>query len=175
VTNSVTVSYSSNPDPMLSHFFRQERAALFRNIGQRDVETLDPDCSANFLNPTLRRRRRLNSRRFETLEDAINFLVTNLDADDFETIADECRDAAMDTQRTSAGFDSPRLYRLRAIQELGRRQAIRSLLSIYTDRQFPPDTDAFTLGGHDKELGHIHIDFVRDETSWQLKEIWICR
>ena len=46
---------------------------------------------------------------------------------------------------------------------------------LYADRHFPSTASTFKLGGHASELGHIHIDFVRDAEGWRLKDIWNCR
>lgn len=45
----------------------------------------------------------------------------------------------------------------------------------YQDRKFPTKGGRYTLGGHAKELGHIHIDFVKSEQGWALDNIWECR
>lgn len=50
-----------------------------------------------------------------------------------------------------------------------------SLAKLYADRRFPSEIDAYKLGGHASELGHIHIDFVRHGNEWKLKDIWNCR
>lgn len=50
-----------------------------------------------------------------------------------------------------------------------------SFAKLYADRRFPATADTFQLGGHGSELGHIHIDFVRQDNAWRLKDIWNCR
>jgi hypothetical protein len=49
------------------------------------------------------------------------------------------------------------------------------LPTLYAGRSFPGEGDEFKLGGHDKELGHIHIDFVRNGDGWEINNIWMCR
>jgi hypothetical protein len=112
---------------------------------------------------------------FTQLSDALEFLAANLDAGDADAIADQCADAALDSSRQAAGLPPPRDYRLAAIHELARHHHIRSLRSMYVGRQFPNEAAGFKLGGHGAELGHVHVDFVRTEKAWRLKEIWICR
>ena len=46
---------------------------------------------------------------------------------------------------------------------------------LYAKRQFPEAATTFKLGGHQSELGHIHIDFIREGAAWKLKDIWNCR
>lgn len=45
----------------------------------------------------------------------------------------------------------------------------------YTKIHFPPGEVQFKLGGHMKELGCIHMDFVKIEQGWMLDAIWRCR
>jgi len=35
------------------------------------------------------------------------------------------------------------------------------------------DVTEFKVGGQNE--GHIHIDFIKADGSWRLKEIWLCR
>jgi hypothetical protein len=45
----------------------------------------------------------------------------------------------------------------------------------YEGKRFPADETRYTLGGHMKELGCIHIDFIKKEQGWVLDSIWECR
>jgi hypothetical protein len=45
----------------------------------------------------------------------------------------------------------------------------------YQDWTVPEDSRTFTLGGHDKELGHIHINFSKRANGWVLNEISACK
>lgn len=49
------------------------------------------------------------------------------------------------------------------------------LARIFADLEFPEVGDSYKLGGHDKELGHIHIDFEKHRGMWELSKIWECR
>ena len=53
-------------------------------------------------------------------------------------------------------------------------QAI-DLRARYKGKHFPTNETRFTLGGHLKELGCVHIDFEKTERGWVLDEIWQCR
>lgn len=55
------------------------------------------------------------------------------------------------------------------------RKRAGALGKLYADRKFPTDSDTFKLGGHASELGHVHIDFIREKSGWRLKDIWNCR
>jgi len=112
---------------------------------------------------------------FISLPDAVDFLVDNLDKADIDAIANECTDSQHDSALRLASLPPRRDYRVRAIQALAARHADQSLRTLYQGREFPHDRPVFKLGGHAQELGHLHIDFTRSETGWQLKEIWICR
>lgn len=45
----------------------------------------------------------------------------------------------------------------------------------YKGMHFPSNETRFTLGGHMKELGCIHIDFARQEQGWVLESVWECK
>jgi hypothetical protein len=79
--------------------------------------------------------------------------------------------AIMPSSSTTVLSQQPAVF-----EQLAReRQRTGDLSKLYKDREFPAGKDTFKLGGHDKELGHIHIDFIRDGDSWKLKDIWQCR
>ena len=85
---------------------------------------------------------------FSSLADAVAFIVTCLDNDDHEKLAAAC------------------------IKPLEDHPSIPDL---YAGKQFPESETQFKLGGHAKELGHIHVDFVRNDDGWAIEEIWQCR
>lgn len=98
---------------------------------------------------------------FIELSAAIDFIAGTLESGDHRTLADAC---------LTEGPDS-----LRAIELLARFHAEKGLRSLYAGKAFPPKETRFKLGGHGRELGHLHIDFVRTGFSWQLANIWQCR
>ncbi len=55
------------------------------------------------------------------------------------------------------------------------RHRATGLRALYAGRSFPQEGRHLTLGGHDAELGHLHIDFSRTREGWVLDEIWMCR
>jgi hypothetical protein len=108
---------------------------------------------------------------FTDLDAAIEFAARALDARDCGIVADAC----VADQPDAVGLPTRREYRVRAIESLAARHAASSLRSRYAGRTFPANEATFELGGHESELGHVHVDFVRGEDGWQFKEIWICR
>jgi hypothetical protein len=46
---------------------------------------------------------------------------------------------------------------------------------LYADWQFPIGGQEFKLGGHGRELGHIHIDFIKGLAGWEIQRVWMCR
>jgi len=58
------------------------------------------------------------------------------------------------------------------LKEIHHAQALHLL---YQGKDFPAGADSFKLGGHAKELGHMHIDFKKENGVWWLQEIWQCR
>lgn len=58
---------------------------------------------------------------------------------------------------------------------LKERERTGPFTKLYANRQFPEAATTFKLGGHASELGHIHIDFIREGAAWKLKDVWNCR
>lgn len=54
------------------------------------------------------------------------------------------------------------------------KRAGGSFQNLYAQREFPKDAGEFKLGGHESELGNVHIDFVKQADGWRLKDIWVC-
>lgn len=61
------------------------------------------------------------------------------------------------------------------LNQLTNSRGNRRLSTIFKDRSFPKNAETLKLGGHDKELGHVHIDFLKIQNEWVLKDIWSCR
>jgi hypothetical protein len=112
-----------------------------------------------------------SSPSFKDLKGAVEFIAIALETRHYEAVADAC----VDERPRPSGLPSARDYRLSAIEALASRHTGASLRSLYGRREFPDQATTFKLGGHDRELGHVHMDFVRAEVGWQLKEIWVCR
>ncbi len=102
--------------------------------------------------------------RFHRLADFLTWADKKLTADDYETLITAQADAK-DTPST----------KLASIKKLDADLGEAKLAKVFVGRDFPKDASTFKLGGHDKELGHCHIDFVKDGVSWQITRIWQCR
>lgn len=101
---------------------------------------------------------------FATLPEFVIWLDGRLEADDYAGIVAAQTDT-MSPKESSLGY----------AKALDERTKEGSLAKLYEGRQFPNDKDTLKLGGHDQELGHIHIDLVRAGDTWKLARIWVCR
>ena len=114
--------------------------------------------------------------QFRELHSAVGFLATMLEHRRFGELADACLQATdLDDAMLQGSLQSKRNYRLRAISALAEKHAAADLRNVYAGHEFPTSESQFKLGGHDAELGHVHIDFQRTSGRWVLREIWICR
>ena len=87
--------------------------------------------------------------KFDTLEKFLSWADAKLASDDYEALS-SAQIANKDAKDT----------RLRYIKKLDDDFSGGSLSKIFKDRVFPADKNQMKLGGHNKELGHYHIDLV---------------
>ena len=99
-------------------------------------------------------------RTFSDLAEAVRFLDTVIAETDYDALAQACHE------------ELPPEWVLERLRE---RSQDTPLPDLYADREFPQDGRSFKLGGHGRELGHIHIDFIKSETGCELQRIWMCR
>jgi hypothetical protein len=99
-------------------------------------------------------------RAFGNLAGAVRFLAKVISKNDYGTLAAACRE------------ELPPEWVLDKLRE--RHESI-PLPELYAGREFPKDAKRFKLGGHAKELGYIHIDFVKSKVGWEFEKIWMCR
>ncbi|MDB5307123.1 MAG: hypothetical protein JWO38_1325 [Gemmataceae bacterium] len=99
-------------------------------------------------------------RIFTRLAEATHFLAQAVETKNNEALASASRTALPPSW---------------VIDRLRERNDATPLVELYAGREFPLDQDEFKLGGHAKELGHIHIDFVRSAGGWEVEQIWMCR
>jgi hypothetical protein len=97
---------------------------------------------------------------FSDLASAVKFLAEVVSGKDYDTLARACREPL------------PQDW---VLERLRQRHESTPLPELYADREFPPGRRVFKLGGHAKELGHIHIDFIRSKAGWEIKKVWMCR
>mgnify|MGYP006969416187 CR=1 FL=1 len=99
-------------------------------------------------------------REFQHLAEAVQFVADVLVEDDRDKLALAVR------QQLPSDW---------VLERLRERHEMTPLPRLYADWDFPPDDETFKLGGHDKELGHIHIEFVKSDAGWEIEKIWMCR
>jgi len=97
---------------------------------------------------------------FSKLAEAVRFLAAVLAQSDYDALARACHGE---------------LPQKSVLERLRQRHQQTPLPELYAGREFPQDGPSFKLGGHGRELGHIHIDFVKSAAGWQLQRIWMCR
>ena len=103
---------------------------------------------------------------WKKLQDALGFLVERLEAEDYAAIGAVC------PKLRATGESS---YGYHALAVLRQKHLEKPLLSLYRLHRFPWLRRRYKLGGHDRELGHVHIDFSRTPAGWELDHINICR
>lgn len=103
---------------------------------------------------------------FAKLPEALQFLATALEKDDYAGMTAACvpSDKGTSLSQQRAAFEA--LQTAHKAKALGER---------YGKLEFPAKGDTFKLGGHGSEIGHLHVDFVRANGKWQLKDIYQCR
>jgi hypothetical protein len=111
-------------------------------------------------------------RRFHSLADAIAFISECIEANAAVTL--------FDATLAAENPDNPRLGEsdafVRFIFPAVQRQfQIMDFRARYAGRSFPEQEENFKLGGHDKELGYIHLDFLKRGDQWIIEKIWECR
>ena len=97
---------------------------------------------------------------FSKLATAVKFLAKVISEKDYETLALACR------EKLPHGW---------VLERLEEKHEATPLPELYVGWEFPKTSREFKLGGHAKELGYIHIDFVKSRAGWELKKIWMCR
>lgn len=102
---------------------------------------------------------------FVKFKDAIQFISDTLGNDNYDKIKESC--VGKDGKPT----DCPK-YTFDNLKKLNEKNPV---LKTYEKTEFPEDKDNFKLGGHMKELGCIHIDFIKVEGSWFIQDLWTCR
>ena len=108
--------------------------------------------------------------RFHSLSEAVDFICSQIEAGDPALLT-----AAMAGKHPDDAFDYIRFFERSVYPLLAARHREGCLRALYTGREFPTDQACFKLGGHDSELGYIHIDFVRQPDGWALQRIWLCQ
>jgi hypothetical protein len=105
---------------------------------------------------------------FRSLDEALAFIEKRLEDDELDGLFGACREDRESDYMRGLILEHPR--------QINAEVGLRALyLDCSRPMAFPQDAEAFKLGGHNKELGHIHIDFRKVGARWQLEAIWKCR
>ena len=102
---------------------------------------------------------------FARLAEALAFIQTALEKNDYAALRGACatgEKACLAQQR--APFD-----------QLQAAHQAKPLTERFGKLDFPDQADTFKLGGHGSEIGHLHVDFIRTQGKWQLRDIYNCR
>jgi hypothetical protein len=97
---------------------------------------------------------------FANLAAAVEFLAEVVSQEDYDALAGACREPL------------PPEW---VLARLRQRHEATPLPELYAGWEFPRDAREFKLGGHAKELGFIHIDFVKSRAGWEIQKVWMCR
>ena len=118
----------------------------------------------------------MSTKSFNSFDEIVSFIAEALERQDLDAVADACRPETNDREpQQCSGVLSPRDYRLSALRALSRKLAGSQFRDLYRGVSFPIGARAFMIGGHDKELGHVHIHFERDDCGWQITRLFQCR
>ncbi len=113
-----------------------------------------------------------NVKQFHTLADAIAFISECVESDSALALFNQTLSAESQEESFSKGPD----YFLKStFPALQRQFQVMDFRIRYEGHSFPENVETFKLGGHDKELGHIHIDFLKRGENWVIEKIWQCR
>lgn len=102
---------------------------------------------------------------FGKLSEALVFLQKALDNNDYAALSTACL----------AGEKGMLAQQRAPFDQLKSAHQAKTLKERYGKLQFPDKGDTFKLGGHDSEVGHLHVDFVRVKHQWHLQDIYLCR
>lgn len=123
----------------------------------------------------------VHPRSFGMLAEAIDFIAGCTESDSAlalfgETLVSEEPAKTLLIGGRPVALEQPAERFARGVFPELRQQHERMDLRVrYKDQSFPTDAESLKLGGHARELGHIHIDFIRRDEGWFIAEIWECR
>lgn len=112
--------------------------------------------------------------KFDTLNQAIEFIVACLDREDYASLSDACA-RTYATERAAPQLPTYVEYRSKAIRALALNHQRTSLISLCAGMTFPSDTTRYLIGGHADGWNHVNLEFRQSKQGWVLDEIWICR
>lgn len=98
---------------------------------------------------------------FPNLRSAIDFILKCVNDNDAETLTRACKIQPKE-------LFIPLIFK--SLNEIKTK-----IIEEYLDKDFPADSEKFSIGGCGLEWRFMHIDFEKIEEEWYLREIWICR
>jgi len=109
---------------------------------------------------------------FQSLAEAVDFISDCTESDSAITLFNQTVEAERQTEKY---IERPDHFAQWVFPQLRRQYQIMDFRDRYRGRSFPVNAQRLKLGGHDKELGHIHIDFIKRGEGWVIERICECR
>ncbi len=113
-----------------------------------------------------------NVKQFNSLASAIDFISECVESNSAIALFNQ----TMSSENQKTGLLKETDYFIKyTFPQLQKQFQIMDFRIRYKNNSFPENENFFKVGGHNKELGHIHMDFLKFEDNWIIKEIWQCR
>ena len=111
-------------------------------------------------------------KQFHTLADAIAFISECVESHSALALFNQTLSVESQEEKF---FKEPDYFIKSTFPALQRQFQVMDFRIRYEGRSFPENMVTFKLRGHDKELGHMHIDFLKRGDDWVIEKIWQCR
>lgn len=109
-------------------------------------------------------------KQFNSLESAITFIAECVESNSAAALFDQTVSA-----KGQQLFKEADYFVASTFPSLKKQFQALDFRTRYKGLSFPENETMFKLGGHNKELGHIHIDFLKISDNWVIEKIWQCR
>lgn len=111
-------------------------------------------------------------KQFHSLAAAIDFISECVESNSALTLFNQTGSVERQAQKYAEQPDHFIEFTFPALQRQFQTMDFRLR---YKSHSFPENMESFKLGGCGKELGHIHMDFLKRGNDWVIDEIWQCR
>ena len=111
-------------------------------------------------------------KQFQSLESAIEFISECVEMDAAVALFNQTMYAESQEENF---FKEPDYFVRSTFPPLKEQFQVMDFRIRYKGYSFPENGETFKLGGHDRELGHMHIDFLKSGDYWVIEKIWQCR
>ncbi|MCA6624241.1 MAG: hypothetical protein IM542_17060 [Pseudanabaena sp. M165S2SP1A06QC] len=111
-------------------------------------------------------------KQFHSLESAIAFISECVETDSTVELFNQTMSSESQEEKF---FKEPDYFVKYTFPPLKKQFQVMDFRIRYKGHSFPENGKTFKLGGHDKELGHMHIDFLKRGDNWVIQKIWQCR